>query len=1213
MLAWTGTGAARGAPANPARFTADDLLIFELRLDRVALNDSFSAFAAGGRVVLPLAEFCRELDLAIQVDPARGVAEGFIIAENRKFRLDVKAGTYTVQGTTRSFDPAMVDQRSDDLYLDTRLLAQCLPLDIAVDTRAAAITVTPREPLPLQLRWAREGEGGLLRQEGGRPSYPPMADPYRLFEFPAVDASLGLVASGSGDSRTLSGQGSLVAAGDLLYMSTTSYALMQDPGGLTDYHLTMGRRDPHGGLLGPLRATEFGFGEVLDPGLNLMASPSNGTGALFSNHPLQTGNAFDRHSFQGDLPPGWQVELYQNNSLIHFQNSRPDGLYQFLNVPLFFGPNDFRLVFYGPQGQRRVEAVRFDVSESQVPAGTFYYHLVSLQPRGLPGRRDQVQASYGLTGQLTALAGSSRLTLADGIGHTYSEAGLQGFWKPLSASLTAGGDDRGGSVGELALRTRLGPVSLVGKQTELAHGFTSEVFQSAFGSILDRTTLETSAALPSLERPWFTLDLGGYRDRLEAGGEASTLNTRLSTALGRLFLSNQTTSTAAHGVAQAQSVPGTGSFLASRVFPGFSLRAQAGYTIGPARRLDSLGLDLDTSWAPFTVQGSVTRNVANRDTTLQVAVDKSQGAYGLGLQLGYSTQSRLTAGFTLRFGLSRDPVEHHYYARAQGMANFGAVSAQAFLDSNGNGVRDPGEKPQPDLGFLVGGNKHPRLTDNGGVVFLDGLTPDVDTSVAVAPSTLEDPLMRPERSGVRLTARPGHVARLAVPIVVFGEINGTGYQLKSGQKLPLAGLRLELRDGGGRVVKSLLTAFDGFYTFSDLPPGSYQLSVAEAAAGRLGAAPPPVRTLTLAPEGSILDGVDFILDLPDGDPQAETAKPGGPENKLNNYTEVRPGRSGAGAAVDDDKALPVDPGTGPAGGPPASLPGRSVHYPIGQLYHYQQLRFSRARRPERRHHDPGREPHPGRHPQRQPPGPHALVRRPGLPGSLHHHRRPGRQLDRHPRRFGNHHPHPDGVQPAEDHDGELQQRDAGADLSPEVPRRPREQQHHDPAPVLRLHGERQDGQPEPGGDLHRDPHPDREGHDQQQVHLPGLRHRDQGGPHPHLADQERRSGLRGGVPEHRGRHRGDGPHRRAHPHRSHRHRPQAGRPGQLHRRRQHRRRLQRHPAAGDAADPADRPGHQHARGRLRQLPLRQRHPGQHRPPDPDRRRHPARQPQPGRR
>lgn len=867
-LALAGADSSPPGPGQSPPHGDDDLLLFEVRLGPVVLIDSFPAYGTTGGALLPLGQLCQELDLGIQVDPARGLAEGFIIQEARRFRLEARTGLLTVAGVSRTLDRGLMELHADDLYLDPRLLSQCLPLDLEVDPRSAIITVTPRETLPLQARWRREGQGGQLGPAPGPVSYPAMPDPYRLAEFPAVDATLSLGAQSAADgARPVSGQGSILAAGDLLYLTTDLFANLQNPGGVSDFHMSMGRHDPQGGLLGPLGATEFTFGEVQGTGLNLVAGSWGGTGVMVTNQPMRVADAYDRHSFRGDLPPGWQVELYRNLGLVGFQSARPDGRYEFLDIPLLYGLNDFRLVFYGPQGQRRQEVVQLDVSQSQTPPGVFHYQVVGLQAQAGYRPRSLFQASYGLGPQLTLLFGAARNSLGQ-VGRTYSELGLQGFWKPLAGSLTAALDDQGGRVGELAVRTRLGPLSLVGKRTEARDGFTSEAFQQSYGAIRSRTSLDTSAQLPSLEHPWLNVGVSGSLDQLAEGGSVDSLDLRLGTAVGRLFLSNEITRTGTHGLAVPAPAEATGAFIASTAFPALALRGQAGYTLGDVRRLDNLALTGETyRWVPYGIQGEADYTVASHEASLRLGLSKGRGAWSFGADLRYSTVSRWSAAFNVRLGLEREPRGRKFFSSAQGATNYGAVSVLSFLDANGNGRRDPGEPPVSNVAFNVNGSRHPRLAGKDGVVLLDGLPQDVDANISVATGSLEDPLMRPGLAGARFTPRRGHVARLEMPIVVFSEINGTAYRSQAGRKTELAGLRVELRDASGRVVKSLRTAYDGFFNMDGLPPGSYRLEVPEAAARRLGAAPPPPLTVVLSPEGSLLDGQDLILEVPEaGEP-----------------------------------------------------------------------------------------------------------------------------------------------------------------------------------------------------------------------------------------------------------------------------------------------------------------------------------------------------------
>jgi hypothetical protein len=850
--------------APPSR-TDEDLLLFQLRLGQVSLNESFPGFPLKAGVIIPLGELCRELELGIQVDPATGVADGFLIEESRKFHLDARKGTLTVGTTTRTLDRSLLEIRPDDIYLDTQLLAQCLSLTINLGLRSSVITIVPREPLPLQERWKREGGAGYL-QQGPRPkTFAPMTDPYRLFEFPALDLTLGLTTSKpSPGSRPFTAQGSALAAGDLLGLTTNLFASAQNPGGLMDFHMAMGRNDPHAGLMGPLKATAFALGEVLNPGLSLATLPRSGTGAMVTNIPVQADNAFDRHSFKGDLAPGWQVELYQNQALLAFQASRPDGRYEFLNVPLTFGWNDFTLVFYGPQGQRREEVVHFDVSQSQTPTGAFYYQAVHLDTHGGLGPRSQFQTSYGLSRQFSAAFGATRILL-DGVDHTYTQASLQGYWSALAGGLTAGTDSHGGAIAELALRSRLGFLSLAGKETVLKDGYQSEAFQPTYGPILRRTSLQASAALPSLRHTWGTLELGDDRDRLVSGGTADTYHGRLSTALGGCYASGFYTRTETHGLPFPGPVLSTGEVLLSKQILGLGLRGQASYNLTEGHKLESYSLTADlTRFPPTMVQAGLGHTVRDGANTFSLGASKTQGAYSLGANLGYSTKSGLSANVTFRLGLAREPRERHLFTHAQGTTAFGAVSVEAFLDANGNGRRDPGEKPLPNLAFTVNGVPQATLTDAQGVAFLQGLPQDTDAHIALNAATLDDPLMRPAIPGARVTPRGGHVVRMEVPVILFGEVNGTTYLLKDGKRTELPGLRLELRDEAGQVIKSLRTAYDGFYTFTDLQPGTYRLEVPGAATKALGAPALAPRIIRLAPEGTLLDGVDVVVAVPAG-------------------------------------------------------------------------------------------------------------------------------------------------------------------------------------------------------------------------------------------------------------------------------------------------------------------------------------------------------------
>ncbi len=116
------------------------------------------------------------------------------------------------------------------------------------------------------------------------------------------------------------------------------------------------------GLLGPLDATHFAIGDVA--GLSSRLVPgTTGRGLEVTNRPLFNPVAFDRTRFDGDLPSGWDAELYRNGELLAFSRSDGSQRYVFADVPLVYGDNRFEIILYGPQGQQRSRLESINVGQ----------------------------------------------------------------------------------------------------------------------------------------------------------------------------------------------------------------------------------------------------------------------------------------------------------------------------------------------------------------------------------------------------------------------------------------------------------------------------------------------------------------------------------------------------------------------------------------------------------------------------------------------------------------------------------------------------------------------------------------------------------------------------------------------------------------------------------------------------------------------------------
>jgi hypothetical protein len=90
-----------------------------------------------------------------------------------------------------------------------------------------------------------------------------------------------------------------------------------------------------------------------------------------------------------------------------------------------------------------------------------------------------------------------------------------------------------------------------------------------------------------------------------------------------------------------------------------------------------------------------------------------------------------------------------------------------------------------------------------------------------------------------------------VPIIETGVVDGA-VLFETGKPVP--GLRLQLVDRKGRVVKDTVSSFDGFYIFEFIKPGQYTLRADPS----LGVSVPE-REITISPDALFAYGFDMTL------------------------------------------------------------------------------------------------------------------------------------------------------------------------------------------------------------------------------------------------------------------------------------------------------------------------------------------------------------------
>lgn len=853
---------------------ADALLIFELRLESLQLSDGVIGYRYPGGVLLPLGAVSAALDLAITVEVASGRAEGWILQEDRSFTLDVTRGIVRLGNHTEPLPPTGVEAHADDIFVDSELLSRWLPAEFDIEFSRLLVRVRPRETLPIQARLERERSRTRLtgRADAQEEELPEVPLPYRALSMPAFDVSTeyGRVRYGDHDAVD-QGRYSVFMTGDLLYMTAEAFLAGDDVDPVSDARLRLGRKDPDGDLLGPLEATEFAVGDVLTPQIPLLTNGQTERGVLLSNFSLLRAADIDRTSLTGTLPLGWEVELYRDGVLLDFQADRGDGLYQFEDVPLLFGMNVFRLVFYGPQGQVREEIERVFIGPGLIRPGEHRYRFSASQRdvglfdleeenggEELRGEgRYSMEYELGLADRLSATAGFASLPLGDGR-RTYATAGLRGSVDGVYATADVAREDRGGWAAEVSAQT-----NVMGLNVLAGHGrffdFASERENDGGVPLASRSNLRLDGFVPPGRLPYLSFGVEVGRETDESGRTDTVLLNRLGTRLGRVLASNTLRLDLDDDRGSDDALDGL--FLVSGRMGSVSLRGAADYALRPVTALDTASVSGDWRIDNDIVLGvDVAREFADgHDTTVGVGLSRIFESVALGAQLRYVDSGDYRGTLSLSFSLGHDPQSNEWAMHSVKTAGRGAVSARVFLDRNRNGRFDAADEPLPGVRLRASGGSGARATDERGTAFVVGLPSHRRSRIWIDVTSIEDPYLVPVVEAVVITPRPAAVGMVEFPVVMTGEIDGTIYRQGPGGPRPLPFVEVELLDARGFVVQRVRAAFDGFYLFERVPPGLYVVRVGPEEATRRNLADEPWHRVMVDGDDPIVSGVDLYL------------------------------------------------------------------------------------------------------------------------------------------------------------------------------------------------------------------------------------------------------------------------------------------------------------------------------------------------------------------
>jgi hypothetical protein len=200
--------------------------------------------------------------------------------------------------------------------------------------------------------------------------------------------------------------------------------------------------------------------------------------------------------------------------------------------------------------------------------------------------------------------------------------------------------------------------------------------------------------------------------------------------------------------------------------------------------------------------------------------------------------------------------------------SFGGFRVRPFFDENNNNIRDAGEE-YIEKGRMYIQNKTLGLSPVSLArnVFTSGrLLPYNEFSIYLDPRTLENPLLVPRYSSVRILSESNYIRDFDIPVVHSGTVRGS-VTLSDSVNIPIEGISVILsvkKENGDRTMalRKVMTFSTGEFEIDLLPPGNYIIQLEPSQLQLYNFTSQPTRrdvVVRSIPDGDIVEGVNFIL------------------------------------------------------------------------------------------------------------------------------------------------------------------------------------------------------------------------------------------------------------------------------------------------------------------------------------------------------------------
>lgn len=723
-------------------------------------------------------------------------------------------------------------------YYSKNVYQQLFPIDMSVNPLEMQLIIGSEEMLPT----TRLQKSAIARENSLRGTTSDSFANYdfdnRLFTFPVLDIIYrhdeNFFHNSFGENKKLRGDFYQLNAGMIFAGLDSQITLFGDNYGNSNFgdmraRATVGRTfldEPRN----IFNLVKFEAGDILGVGNSLFNYGQSGRGIILSSFKDLVISADKTIDITGPMSNGWEAELYLNNQLIGFRQSSINGRYEFNNIPVNYGLNNFKVVLYGPFGEVREIDRRYYSGTSPVKAKEFGYNINVYQANRylfeshepFVADSDVITADtmfyYGLSDRLTLLGGVTNAENPTAINDSvqFGTLGLQMALNGVSVQYNTNYNLKNQKFGHhLDLQGNIYIGDMFARYEY--YGDTQSPISYYAGSYLkDLFEGRLTGWIPWINVPYYT----SYTSRTNHNNERfQEVVLRLSPNFQRFYNisvenvwkkdANRTTSYI-EGIMQAS-------------YGKFRMNARAAYQTLPDDYLRNYGALVEYRWDKNTYFQTMWNHDC-RSNYVPNSGDVDAFTVGLGrlFKIGgitftttLDTDKNIAFGIAYNTSIGKLPDSYDLFMNSETqMTDYGAVFAR---------VRDESGNPVSNIGLIVSGRETESVTDKNGNVLITDIEPYQKAILTVNEESIENLSLTPEFTTKKLVLRPAAVRTIDIPFNHLGGIEGQVSGMVA-DKIYM----LSIINSDGNVVMTKTLDLDGSFIFDELPYGNYVLVISDS-------------------------------------------------------------------------------------------------------------------------------------------------------------------------------------------------------------------------------------------------------------------------------------------------------------------------------------------------------------------------------------------------